>query len=377
MAVVDPAARRPRRWIVLAVVGVALALVTAVAWVGVRALLAKGEFEALVPLAGDVRDAAARGDADALLALAPEFTDHSRRAAELTSDPLWRAAEALPLLGDDLAAIRIAGAQVHALAPIVPLAGDLGQRLQEKSEGAIVDGRALPNARSGRTDRPLRVGGDRARRSARRRGRRAHGPPARSGGAGRRGQPDRLERGCGHRGRPRLEHARRAVRTSGRSRRRCVRRLLQRPHRRQDGTAAAHRDHRRARIMPRRRAPRGRRDGDAASRRRSLRREPSRQRHRGGYYGVPAGDIGTKITVAAPVGAFFGAVSEDGAPAQITTAVDAGHPSVSAQLLLSPGQSGSLEYRFLIPSADAEHLTVVHTPLLNAPDVRIAADPCG
>ncbi|QTV80720.1 DUF4012 domain-containing protein [Microbacterium sp. NIBRBAC000506063] len=59
----------------------------------------------------------------------------------------------------------------------------------------------------------------------------------------------------------------------------------------------------------------------------------------GGYYGVPAGDIGTKITVAAPVGAFFGAVSENGAPAQITTAVDAGHPSVSAQLLLSPGRA--------------------------------------
>lgn len=117
-------------------------LIAAVAWIGVRAFLAKGELEAAVPLAQQVREQVVAGDAAAAGKTARELASHAREAAALTSDPIWRAAEIVPWIGPNLAAVRdLAGATndvaVGAIAPLVNLAGSLRPDLFKPVDGAV------------------------------------------------------------------------------------------------------------------------------------------------------------------------------------------------------------------------------------------------
>lgn len=117
-------------------------LIAAVAWIGVRAFLAKGELEAAVPLAKQVREQVVAGDAAAAGKTARELASHAREAAALTSDPIWRAAEIVPWIGPNLAAVRdLAGATndvaVGAIAPLVNLAGSLRPELFKPVDGAV------------------------------------------------------------------------------------------------------------------------------------------------------------------------------------------------------------------------------------------------
>lgn len=117
-------------------------LIAAVAWIGVRAFLAKGELEAAVPLAQQVRKQVQAGDAAAAGKTARELASHAREAAALTSDPIWRAAEIVPWIGPNLAAVRdLAGATndvaVGAIAPLVNLAGSLRPELFKPVDGAV------------------------------------------------------------------------------------------------------------------------------------------------------------------------------------------------------------------------------------------------
>lgn len=105
-------------------------LLAAAAWVGVRALLAKDELDAIVPLADELKSAVADHDVDGLQRIAEDFSDHAGRAAALTGDPVWRIAELTPWIGDDLSAVRVASAQLSAVAttavtPLMTIARDL------------------------------------------------------------------------------------------------------------------------------------------------------------------------------------------------------------------------------------------------------------
>jgi len=91
----------------------------------------------------------------------------------------------------------------------------------------------------------------------------------------------------------------------------------------------------------------------------------------GGLFGVGAGDIGTNVTVSAPKGSYVGAVIVKGEPYPAATAVDDGRAASTARVNLSPSEVNVLEFRFLVPRSDADALAVVHTPLMNAADVRI------
>ncbi len=113
-----PRTGRPRtRIIVLWVVGViALAVILVGAWVGIRAVLARDELESAVPLAARIQDQVVAGDAQGARVTAEELERRASNAAGLTSDPIWRAVEVLPLLGPNLSAVRQLAAVVDDIA---------------------------------------------------------------------------------------------------------------------------------------------------------------------------------------------------------------------------------------------------------------------
>ena len=119
-----------RRVIAWAVVALVIIIVGLVAWIGIRGLLAKGELEAAVPLAGQVQDQLVAGDSGAALATSIALEKHASSAASLTSDPVWRVAELIPFAGPNLTVVReLAGVvdQISgdAVGPLVSAAGGI------------------------------------------------------------------------------------------------------------------------------------------------------------------------------------------------------------------------------------------------------------
>jgi len=109
-------ARSRRRSIVLwSVAGVAALAIFCVAWVGIRAFIAKGELEQVVPLASQLKQSALADDTAAVTRTASELHEHASRARDLTSDPIWRFAEIVPVLGSNLTAARELASSVSDL----------------------------------------------------------------------------------------------------------------------------------------------------------------------------------------------------------------------------------------------------------------------
>jgi hypothetical protein len=110
------------------------------AWVGARALMAKAELEAAVPLAASLKDAVAQNDMALVSRTSSELHRHSSSAAALTSDPVWRAAEILPVVGPNLTAVRqlaqvTVDISTNAIGPLTRLATSI-----ELSDFKPVDG---------------------------------------------------------------------------------------------------------------------------------------------------------------------------------------------------------------------------------------------
>lgn len=136
----NPSRRRAILWAVAAVVFVVLLIG---AWVGVRAMMAKNELESAMPAAKRVQNAVAAGDVDAAKSAAETLRSHAAEAASLTGDPLWRAAEFVPLLGSNLTAVRVAVGATDTLAsdvidPLVGVAAQVDPRAI-KPEGGRID----------------------------------------------------------------------------------------------------------------------------------------------------------------------------------------------------------------------------------------------
>lgn len=90
-------------------------LLAGAAWLGVRAAMAKDELEALVPVVSELQPAVAERDAARLVDLASALGEHGEAAVSLTSDPVWRLAELLPVAGANLAAVRVVAEQLTKL----------------------------------------------------------------------------------------------------------------------------------------------------------------------------------------------------------------------------------------------------------------------
>lgn len=131
-----PQGRRNLRWILGAVV---LLLLAFVVWVGVRGFLAKGELEAVVPLATALKNQVAE-QSNASGKTAAELDEHASNAVALTSDPIYRIAEFVPLAGPNLTAFRelaevADGLSDDAIGPLTELAATI-----DVTDFKLVDG---------------------------------------------------------------------------------------------------------------------------------------------------------------------------------------------------------------------------------------------
>jgi len=128
--------RRPRRpakrrhvwrWIVL---GLVILLAAVALWIVVRGLIARDQLTSAVPLVEQLKTKIVEGDTDGLQSITDQLETRAATAAQLTSDPIWRAVEVVPFLGPNLTAFREAAHAIDtltagALPPLVSLAGDL------------------------------------------------------------------------------------------------------------------------------------------------------------------------------------------------------------------------------------------------------------
>jgi len=117
--------------IIAGVVVFVVFLIGAATWVGVRGYLAKGELEAALPLASQLKTQVTEGDAIGAAASANALSSHAAEAAALTSDPIWRAAEVIPWVGPNLTVMRELSSTVDTVSrfgigPLTSLAGSIG-----------------------------------------------------------------------------------------------------------------------------------------------------------------------------------------------------------------------------------------------------------
>lgn len=127
---------RPRRrgalsralWI--AVPALLLIVLAGTVWVGARGWLARNELQAAAALPATVEQDLVQGNTMAAQQAARELVKHADRAASLTGDPVWRAAEVLPWVGPNLTAVRESAGvtdsvAVHVLRPLTAISGDV------------------------------------------------------------------------------------------------------------------------------------------------------------------------------------------------------------------------------------------------------------
>jgi hypothetical protein len=124
--------RRSRRRLVVLLVALAVVVLLLgwAAWVAVRAVMARGELEAAVPLVQTIEKQISTGDSAGAQATYPKLVAAVSSAQSLTSDPLWRSAEVLPGVGPNLSAVREVAASIDrvttgAIGPATRLAGSV------------------------------------------------------------------------------------------------------------------------------------------------------------------------------------------------------------------------------------------------------------
>lgn len=112
-------------WVVIVVL--AAAVIAGASWIGIRAAMAHGHLRAVQATAQDLRGLL--DDPAALSVTLAEAADHTAAARSLTSDPIWRAAEGIPWLGTQLAAVGVLTEAVdHAVGEaLTPLAVSVSQ----------------------------------------------------------------------------------------------------------------------------------------------------------------------------------------------------------------------------------------------------------
>lgn len=111
-------------WVTAAIAALILFVVL---WVAVRALIARDQLLGAVPLAHSIASTALAAQGANINDDVKELQDRASTAASLTSDPVWRVAEFVPVLGNNLTAFREAASMIHtvaddALPPLADLA---------------------------------------------------------------------------------------------------------------------------------------------------------------------------------------------------------------------------------------------------------------
>jgi hypothetical protein len=135
--------RRSRRaligWIVFAVL---LVIIGAIAWVGMRGVLAANELRQALPVATRIQSAVLAGDSAAAAKNVSELRTRADKAHSLTSDPVWDLAAKTPWLGPNLRALggvasSAASVTDHGLSSIVGLSGKISADSFKPKNGAL------------------------------------------------------------------------------------------------------------------------------------------------------------------------------------------------------------------------------------------------
>ena len=137
--------RRDRpTWPILRVVlfSVALVVLFVVVWVGVRGYLAAQHLRDAAVSADSVRADILGNDGDAALASAHRLRDQVHAARDLTGDVVWRATEVVPVIGDDLRAVRqvsdvLSSVTDDAVLPMAAIASDVSVDSFRPVDGGI------------------------------------------------------------------------------------------------------------------------------------------------------------------------------------------------------------------------------------------------
>ncbi|WP_395244505.1 DUF4012 domain-containing protein [Agromyces sp. MMS24-K17] len=96
-----------------------------------------------------------------------------------------------------------------------------------------------------------------------------------------------------------------------------------------------------------------------------------------GRYGVPPGSVGTDIAVYGAPGSFRGGVRDGGDLIATVDATAADRPVSMHGVVLAPGESRTVEYRFVAAEAGQGRPVVRHTPLVDDPEVSSYTPACG
>jgi hypothetical protein len=132
-------AKRSWFWLIVVLV---LVIIAAGVWIGVRGLQAKKDLDAAMPLAKTAKAQLLAQDVSGATATIDQLTPKVEDAKRLTSDPVWRIAELVPVLGGNLSAVRkIAdatdGVINGAVKPLVGVASTLDPKSFKPVNGAI------------------------------------------------------------------------------------------------------------------------------------------------------------------------------------------------------------------------------------------------
>ncbi len=110
---------------------VVLVLFCLAVWVGIRAWLAKDHLENAADEVQQLQTQVERGQTKPAAATLARLQGETHDAVRLTGDPVWRTAQHLPVIGDDLRAIHVVSVAGHtvsvdSLPPLVKAAADVG-----------------------------------------------------------------------------------------------------------------------------------------------------------------------------------------------------------------------------------------------------------
>ncbi len=133
-----PLIRSARLWVPVGILVVLIGLVVWGAMLANKAFATQDALESAIPLATETQDLIAAGELEGAKAAAAELTEYTAEARANTDDVLWRSAEWIPIIGPNMAAVRVAstGADELVNGAVIP-ATEISMDALKPQGGAI------------------------------------------------------------------------------------------------------------------------------------------------------------------------------------------------------------------------------------------------
>ena len=130
------------RWWFWTAIGVLVLLLGCGSWIGLRGLQAKSELTSAQTLVSQLKELAVKQNVAGAAKTLKTLQAHAVKAQELTSDPIWRAAEVVPVIGRNLTAVRELAAVTNtvvadAISPLLNVASMITPASLAPKGGAI------------------------------------------------------------------------------------------------------------------------------------------------------------------------------------------------------------------------------------------------